>query len=136
MHSKFLGIVVRILLNMAVRSWSMMTASRCAHAAAVALVFVVLPGWPASGGDRLLDFGMFEVPSQSQLIMKSPVVRWLVRPDADSACNQAGPKDGYASRQEGCVYWHLSSNTCTIITTVYTTHSQMGHLFLRCLQGK
>lgn len=84
----------------------------------------------------MLDFSLFDVPPQTQLVMKNPVVRWLVRPDAETACAQASPKDGYASRREGCVYWHLASNACTLVTSSYTTHSQLGHLFLHCLRGK
>ena len=102
---------------------------------AVWLVAASLVGLPAQA-DPLLDFGLFDVPSQSQLAMKAPVVRWQVRPDAETACAQASPKDGYASRREGCAYWHLASNVCTLVTTAPTTHSQLGHLFLHCLQGK
>lgn len=102
--------------------------------AAVAAVGALL-GLPALA-DPLLDFGYFDVPTQSQLVMKTPVVRWQVRADAQTVCADAQPKDGYASRQEGCAYWQLSANLCTIVTTASTTHSQMGHLFLRCLQGK
>lgn len=97
---------------------------------------LVVAALPARAADPLLDFAFFDVPQQSQLAMKSPVVRWQVRPDAETACTSASPKDGHAHRQEGCAYWHLASNTCTIVTTASTTHSQMGHLFLRCLQGK
>jgi hypothetical protein len=96
---------------------------RCAFVVAAACALLGLPAL----ADPLLDFGYFDVPTQ---------VRWQVRADAQTACADAQPKDGYASRQEGCVYWHLSANLCTIVTTASTTHSQMGHLFLRCLQGK
>lgn len=96
---------------------------------------LALPSGPVQA-DPLLDFNLFDVPPQSQLVMKAPVVRWQVRPDAETACTQANPKDGHVNRREGCVHWHLASNVCTLVTTSSTTHSQLGHLFLHCLQGK
>ena len=126
---------MRAVLDMAAKYRSMVTVGRCAHAAAGALALAAVLSGPVRA-DPLLDFGLFDVPSQAQLAMKNPLVRWQVRPDAETACTHASPKDGFASRQEGCVYWHLASSTCTIVTTGSTTHSQMGHLFLRCLQGK
>lgn len=108
---------------------------RPAAGAAALTLALALPGGPAHA-DPLLDFNLFEVPPQSQLVMKAPVVRWLVRQDAETACAQVSPKDGHVNRREGCVYWHFSSNVCTVVTTSSTTHSQLGHLFLHCLRGK
>jgi hypothetical protein len=51
-------------------------------------------------------------------------------------CQQAQPKDGFVSRPEGCVFWQTESQSCTIVTTDLTTHSQLGHLFVHCLQAK
>lgn len=84
--------------------------------------------------DPLLDFGLFDVPAPAQLANKAPVVRWLVRADAQTYCSHVSSKDGHASRWEGCVYWERAAGKCTIVTTASTTHSQLGHLFLHCLQ--
>jgi len=100
------------------------------------LTLCLLMQGAAVHADPLLDFAMFSVPAPAQLAIKAPVVSWLVRQDAESYCAQAFPKDGYASRSEGCVYWQLAAGKCTVVTTSSTTHSQLGHLFLRCLQGK
>jgi hypothetical protein len=86
--------------------------------------------------DRLLDFTLFNPPEVSQRRLPEPVVSWLVKPNASSYCRQAGPKDGFVSRPEGCVYWHLQASHCTIVTTGQTTHSQLGHLFVHCLQAR
>lgn len=129
---KISEVVVRTFLLDMVAALPMAFKVRCVFVAAAAGALLGLPAL----ADPLLDFGYFDVPTQSQLAMKAPLVRWQVRADAQTACADAQPKDGYASRQEGCVYWHLSANLCTIVTTASTTHSQMGHLFLRCLQGK
>ena len=89
-----------------------------------------------AGADPLLDFGVFDVPPGTQRVQSAPVVSWLVQPDAEHVCATARPKDGFASRQEGCVYWQLNPARCTIVTTASTTHSQLGHLFLHCVKGK
>ena len=107
-------------------------------AAGVGVLVCLLGGLPAGvqASDALLDFRLFNVPQPSQMAQKSPVVSWLVRPDAEGFCAHATPKDGHISRQEGCVYWQLAAGKCTVVTTASTTHSQLGHLFLHCLQGK
>jgi hypothetical protein len=101
-------------------------------------LFVVV-AWLASviaHADTLLDFSMFNPPAVEQRIIKEPVVSWLVRSDAQSFCEQAQPKDGFYARPEGCVYWYRKTSSCTIVTTNNTTHSQLGHLFLRCMQAR
>lgn len=90
----------------------------------------------AAQADTLLDFSMFNPPAAEQRVIKEPVVSWVVRPDAQSFCEQAEPKDGFHARSEGCVYWYRKTSSCTIVTTNNTTHSQLGHLFVRCMQGK
>lgn len=86
--------------------------------------------------DRLLDFSLFNPPEVSQRRIAEPVVSWLVNPQPSGFCQQAGPKDGFVSRPEGCVYWQLQASRCTIVTTEQTTHSQLGHLFVHCLQAR
>lgn len=86
--------------------------------------------------DVLLDFGLFDVPLPAQRVQSQPVMRWLVRQDAEQFCAQAQPQDGHASRPGGCVFWQVDAGRCTMVTTASTTHSLMGHLFLHCLQGK
>lgn len=86
--------------------------------------------------DRLLDFSMFNPPEASQRRIAEPVVSWLVHPQASGFCQQASPKDGFVSRPEGCVYWQIQASRCTIVTTGQTTHSQLGHLFVHCLQAR
>ena len=100
----------------------------------VLLLVVALPlqAW----ADPLLDFSLFQVPPSAQRVQSAPVVSWLVRADAEQFCQSAQPKDGYVSRQGGCVSWELRSCKCTIVTTSATTHSVLGHLMLHCLQGK
>lgn len=100
-------------------------------------IFVAGPllGCPALA-DKLLDFSIFQPPHVSQRRLPEPVVSWLVKPNASGYCQHAGPKDGFVSRPEGCVYWHLQASHCTIVTTGQTTHSQLGHLFVHCLQAR
>jgi len=86
--------------------------------------------------DKLLDFSVFSPPVLSQRRIAAPQVSWLVRPQASGYCQQAQPKDGFVSRPEGCVFWQTESQSCTIVTTDLTTHSQLGHLFVHCLQAK
>ena len=86
--------------------------------------------------DPLLDFTLFNPPPAAQRKIAEPVVTWLVRPDAETYCAQATPKDGYHARPEGCVYFNKQASSCTIVTTNSTTHSQLGHLFVHCLQAQ
>lgn len=86
--------------------------------------------------DALLDFTMFNPPPAEQRKIADPVMTWLVQADPKTYCEKASPKDGMFVRPEGCVYWHVRSSSCTIVTTNSTTHSQLGHLFVHCLQGQ
>jgi hypothetical protein len=85
--------------------------------------------------DPLLDFKLFNPPVAAQRKIVEPVVTWLVRPDAETYCAKATPKDGYHARPEGCMFYNKQASSCTIVTTNSTTHSQLGHLFLQCIQG-
>ncbi len=86
--------------------------------------------------DPLLDFSLFDVPPVEQRVQQMPLMRWLVRDDAEQFCEAIALKDGHVNRPGGCVYWQLSAGTCVMVTTPSTTHSQLGHLFVHCLQGK
>jgi hypothetical protein len=86
--------------------------------------------------DALLDFTMFNPPTAAQRKIAEPVVTWLVQADPKAYCEKASPKDGMFIRSEGCVYWQVRTSTCTIVTTNSTTHSQLGHLFVHCMQGQ
>jgi hypothetical protein len=86
--------------------------------------------------DALLDFTFFNPPTSDQRKINEPIINWLVRSDAQTYCDQVEPKDGFHSRPEGCVYWLRKTASCTIVTTNNTTHSQLGHLFVRCMQGQ
>lgn len=95
--------------------------------------------WPAvvlGQTDALLDFRFFNAPQDARWVLNPMQIRWLVRPDAQTYCQSAEPKDGHASRQEGCAYWQLAMGQCTLVTTDFTTHSQLGHLYLHCLRGQ
>lgn len=87
-------------------------------------------------GDTLLDFTVFEPPQAAQRRLPDPVVSWLVKPNASTYCQQVQLKDGFVTRAEGCVFWQLQASRCTIVTTGQTTHSQLGHLFVHCLQTR
>jgi hypothetical protein len=100
------------------------------------LLCTTLLGITPAMADGLLDFSMFSPPEFSKRRVAEPEVSWLVRPNASSFCQQAQPKDGFVSRPEGCVYWQLHASRCTIVTTAQTTHSQLGHLFVHCLQAR
>ncbi len=101
----------------------------------ILLLSAALASSPAMA-DRLLDFSLFNPPEVSQRRIAEPVVSWLVNPQPSGFCQQAGPKDGFVNRPEGCVYWQLQASRCTIVTTEQTTHSQLGHLFVHCLQAR
>ena len=96
----------------------------------------VLFGTACVQADVLLDFTIFNPPPLDQRKIPEPVVRWLIRSDAETFCEKAEPKDGFRARPEGCVYWQRQSSTCTIVTTNTTTHSQLGHLFVHCMKGQ
>jgi hypothetical protein len=100
------------------------------------IVFAHVFVWSPAMADRLLDFSLFKPPEVSQRVIVEPVVSWLVHPQASGFCQHAGPKDGFVSRPEGCVYWQTQASRCTIVTTGQTTHSQLGHLFVHCLQAR
>ena len=98
----------------------------------LAMGCVLLTGASAQT-DPLLDFRYFQAPQNAQ----SPlVVRWLVRSDAQNYCQAVSHKEGYASRSEGCSYWVVGQGQCTVVTTDSTTHSQLGHLYLSCLNAR
>ena len=86
--------------------------------------------------DPLLDFNMFSAPDASKRTISLPTVSWLVHPQAETYCQQAHPKDGFVARPEGCVYWQIAASRCTLVTRPSTTHSQLGHLLLHCMEGK
>lgn len=85
--------------------------------------------------DALLDFSPVMPPQADKIKLVQPVVSWLVRPDAAQYCEQVKEQDGFAVWQEGCVYWSKVKPSCTIVTTAKTTHSQMGRLFLYCMDA-
>ena len=85
--------------------------------------------------ESLFDFSLVLPPTPDKHAVIRPAVSWEVRPDASTYCAQAPEQEGHAVWREGCVSWNRSKSTCTIVTTVSTTHSVMGHLFLLCLQA-
>jgi len=92
--------------------------------------------WGANAqADPLLDFRFFTAPQDQRHAPSTWLVNWLVRPDAQTYCHSVTHKDGFASRMEGCVYWSLGQRQCTVVTTDSTTHSQLGHLYLHCLNA-
>jgi hypothetical protein len=102
----------------------------------IVLLWAALLPMSTAMADSLLDFSLFSPPEVSKRRVAEPEVSWLVKPNASSFCQQAQPKDGFVSRPEGCVYWQIQASRCTIVTTAQSTHSQLGHLFVHCLQGR
>lgn len=101
------------------------------------MVALVTAAWTAQAQtDPLLDFRFFNAPQERKHAQNPWAVTWLVRPDAESFCQGLSRKDGYASRREGCVYWVQAHGQCTVVTTDSTTHSQLGHLYLSCLNAQ
>lgn len=96
------------------------------------LLVLLNAGLPALA-DPLLDFGTLKAPQQRAIA--EPVVSWVVHPRPLEYCQRTQPRDGSATWQEGCVVWHKATGRCTIVTASPTTHSQLGHLFLRCISG-
>jgi hypothetical protein len=91
-------------------------------------------GW-AQSRDALLDFSLVVPPPVDRQKIVQPMVFWSVQPDASAHCGQIKEHDGFAVWQEGCVYWSRAQSSCTIVTTGRTTHSQVGRLFLLCLNA-
>ncbi len=89
----------------------------------------------AQGRDALLDFSFVVAPPIDSQKIVQPVVLWLTRPDAPMYCEQIKEHDGFAVWQEGCVYWSRAESSCTIVTTARTSHSQLGRLFLLCVNA-
>jgi hypothetical protein len=85
--------------------------------------------------DLLLDFSIVAPPSLDKHKLVQPNVQWLTKTDAPDYCAQIKEHDGFAVWQEGCVYWTRAPASCTIVTTGRTTHSQVGRLFLLCLNA-
>jgi hypothetical protein len=99
------------------------------------LCFFVVSPLRAQTTDALLDFSPVMPPQGDKIKLVQPIVSWLVRPDAALYCEQVKDQDGFAVWQEGCVYWSKAKPSCTIVTTAKTTHSQMGRLFLYCMDA-
>ena len=99
------------------------------------LCFFVVSPLRAQTTDALLDFSPVMPPQGDKIKLVQPIVSWLVRPDAALYCEQVKDQDGFAVWQEGCVYWSKAKPSCTIVTTAKTTHSQMGRLFLFCMDA-
>jgi hypothetical protein len=89
----------------------------------------------AQSTDNLLDFSLVMPPQGEKIKLVQPEVSWLVRSDAPQYCEKVPDQDGFSVWREGCVYWSKSKPSCTIVTTVQTTHSQMGRLFLYCMHA-
>ena len=119
----------RTAASKARRSMTVVAWLRCAGCLVVSLPWLAL-------ADPLLDFGMVDVAPGAQRVQSAPVVSWQVQANAEHFCAAVQPKDGFASRREGCVYWQRNPARCTIVTTASTTHSQLGHLFWHCLKGQ
>jgi hypothetical protein len=102
----------------------------------VAVLFLTSLLSLSTQADPLLDFKLFNAPDPSKRKINLPTVSWIVNPQAETFCQQAQPKDGFASRPEGCVYWQIAAARCTLVTRPSTTHSQLGHLLLLCMEGK
>lgn len=110
--------------------------SFCVNQLGIGVVGLVLGcSWQARA-DALLDFTLFNPPPVAQRKIVDPVMTWLIQPDPKAYCENALPKDGLFVRPEGCVYWSVGLSSCTIVTTNSTTHSQLGHLFVHCLQAQ
>jgi hypothetical protein len=90
----------------------------------------------AQSADSLLDFSLVKPPQGEKIKLVQPEVSWLVRADASQYCEKVPDQDGFSVWREGCVYWSKSKPSCTIVTTGLTTHSQLGHLFVHCLQAR
>lgn len=90
----------------------------------------------AAHADPLLDFRTFNAPDPGKRAISLPTVSWIVHPQAETYCQHAQPKDGFLSRPEGCVFWQTAASRCTLVTRPLTTHSQLGHLLLHCMEGK
>jgi hypothetical protein len=102
----------------------------------VALLYLTSLLSLATHADPLLDFKLFNATDPSMRKINLPTVKWIVHPEAETYCQQAQPKDGFVSRTEGCVYWQVATSRCTLVTRPSTTHSQLGHLLLHCMEGK
>ena len=89
----------------------------------------------AQANDALLDFSLVMPPPVDKQKIVQPVVQWLTRTDAPQYCEQIQDHDGFAVWKEGCVYWTSMPSRCTMVTTGRTTHSQVGRLFLLCLNA-
>jgi hypothetical protein len=100
-----------------------------------ALLCCIAVSASAQSNDALLDFSPVAPPQGDKIKLPQPWVSWLVRPDAAQYCEQVKEQDGFAVWQEGCVYWSKAKPSCTIVTTAKTTHSQMGRLFLYCMDA-
>jgi hypothetical protein len=85
--------------------------------------------------DPLIDLTLFNPPDASHRKILEPTVSWVVTSQPSTYCEKVKPKDGFMSRPESCVYWQEAEKRCVVVTSNFTSHSELGHLFVACLKG-
>jgi hypothetical protein len=99
------------------------------------LVLVFVSAAAQAPARAVLDFSVFQAPSEAQRRFGAVPVSWVVRADASSFCALVPDKSGFVSRPASCVWWRLQPARCTVVTTEETSHSELGFLFLHCMQS-
>jgi hypothetical protein len=64
------------------------------------------------------------------------VIRWVVSDDPDTECRQAAGQKLQDRRGEIRACAVYTSKTCTIITSVETSHAILGHELRHCFEGR
>jgi hypothetical protein len=91
----------------------------------------------ARSSDNDFDFNpiTFKVGPHSRI--DRPEVTWEVSADPQHHCQ---PPDtatrGRGTYSSGCMVWDQVKNTCAIFTTKKTTHAQLGHLLIACMEKR
>lgn len=82
-----------------------------------------------------LDFGLFNVPTGKERRFKLPKVSWIVRNEPATYCGKIKDKTGFSSGPRSCVWWGGQPERCELVTLAETSHSELGHLFLKCIHS-
>lgn len=109
---------------------------RMAALVGLCLSVAVAPAW----GQRVkpdFDFSAIQPKPVQERQIAQPKIQWLVHQTPSTVCQQKDPSASHTYGQHNmCVVWNVEAQSCTMVTTPRTTHSQLGWLFLHCVEGR
>lgn len=98
-------------------------------------VSAAAPAWGQAKPD--FDFSAIQPKPMQERRIAQPKMEWLVHQTPAAVCQQKDPSATSTYGQHNmCVVWNVEAQSCTMVTTPRTTHSQLGWLFLHCVEGR